>query len=169
MMYMHLAFIQVGTNSGDRHALLTKAKEWLDDAHITILESSSIYETAAWGPIIQPDFLNQLLRVNTSFTPDALMDNLLAIEEQMGRIRAEKMGPRIIDLDIIFYDNVVLHSEKVIIPHPLLQERKFILQPMAELNPAWIHPVLKKPIVQLLAECKDPLPVKKWIPQQNTF
>jgi 2-amino-4-hydroxy-6-hydroxymethyldihydropteridine diphosphokinase len=166
-MLPHIAYIQIGTNMGDRFASLNQARQLLSGEKLTIKNSSSIYETAAWGQIPQPDFLNQIICIHTSWNPDELMQHLLATEKKMGRIRTEKKGPRVIDLDILFFDDLILSSEIVTIPHPLLQERRFILEPMVELDPDFIHPVFKKSCIELLQTCEDPLPVKKWIAEQK--
>jgi 2-amino-4-hydroxy-6-hydroxymethyldihydropteridine diphosphokinase len=163
-MHPHLAYIQLGSNVGDRHAALVQAAVLLCNEKLMIHSHSSIYETAAWGSIPQPDFLNQILSVQTSLPPDQLMNHLLETEKKMGRVRTEKMGPRIIDLDILFYDDLALTSNLVTIPHPRIQERRFILDPMAELDPNLIHPIFNCSIIELLAVCKDPLPVTKWMP-----
>jgi 2-amino-4-hydroxy-6-hydroxymethyldihydropteridine diphosphokinase len=166
-MHPHLAYIQLGSNVGDRHAALVQAAVLLCNEKLMIHSHSSIYETAAWGSIPQPDFLNQILSVQTSLPPDQLMNHLLETEKKMGRVRTEKMGPRIIDLDILFYDDLALTSNLVTIPHPRIQERRFILDPMAELDPNLIHPIFNCSIIELLAVCKDPLPVTKWMPTEK--
>jgi 2-amino-4-hydroxy-6-hydroxymethyldihydropteridine diphosphokinase len=162
-MHPHLVYLQLGSNMGDRYAALVEAAALLCSEELIIHSSSSIYETAAWGSIPQPDFLNQILSVQTSLSPDQLMNHLLETEKKMGRVRTEKMGPRIIDLDILFYDGLILTSNLVTIPHPRIQERRFILEPMAEFDPNLIHPVFNQPIIELLQQCKDPLPVTKWM------
>lgn len=161
-MHAHLAYIQLGTNMGDRYAALAQAIQLMREEKLNIIRSSSIYETAAWGSIPQPDFLNQIVSLHTLLTPEQLMELLLETEKKMGRIRTEKNGPRTIDLDILFYDDLIFNSASVTIPHPLLHERRFILEPMTELDPDFIHPIFNKTINELLFLCKDPLPVKKW-------
>jgi len=164
---MHVAFIQLGCNLGDRPAALAQSKTLLRAAGIHIQNSSSIYETAAWGPIPQPDFLNQIICIQTTMDPLGLMEQLLAVEQKMGRIRTEKMGPRVIDLDLLFYDDLIFQSEALTITHPFVQERRFILEPMTELDPHFIHTVLQQSILQLLNGCKDPMPVKKHALQET--
>ncbi len=161
-MHSHLAYLQLGTNMGDRYAALLQATRLLSTENLIIKRSSPIYETAAWGVIPQPDFLNQIISVQTSLLPDQLMNHLHETEKKMGRVRTEKMGPRIIDLDILFYDDLILNSNLVTIPHPRIQERRFILEPMMELAPNLFHPILHQSITELLQNCKDQLPVKKW-------
>lgn len=125
------------------------------------IKASAVYETAAWGNTRQSAFLNQVIIIQTILSPDALMKTLLNIETGLGRIRTEKYGPRTIDLDILFYDNLVDHSPVVTLPHPAIQDRKFVLVPLAELSPRKIHPVYHKTIARLLHECADTLEVRK--------
>ena len=126
-----------------------------------IANKSSIYETAAWGNTKQASFLNKVISIRTKLPPDDLMKKLLEIEQKLGRVRTEKYGPRTIDLDILFYDSLIYHSAIVTLPHPAIQDRKFVLIPLAELSPGKIHPVYKKTISTLLKECADQLAVKK--------
>lgn len=120
-----------------------------------------MYETAAWGNTKQAAFLNQVISIRTNLPPDDLMKKLLEIEQKLGRLRTEKYGPRTIDLDILFYDALIYHSAIVTLPHPAIQDRKFVLIPLAELSPGKIHPVYKKTIRTLLNECADQLAVIK--------
>ena len=127
----------------------------------SIVNESSIYETAAWGNTKQASFLNKVISIRTKLPPDDLMKKLLEIEQKLGRVRTEKYGPRTIDLDILFYDALIFHSAIVTLPHPAIQDRKFVLIPLAELSPGKIHPVYKKTISTLLKECADQLAVIK--------
>lgn len=127
----------------------------------SIVNESSIYETAAWGNTKQASFLNKVISIRTKLPPDDLMKKLLEIEQELGRVRTEKYGPRTIDLDILFYDALIYHSAIVTLPHPAIQDRKFVLIPLAELSPGKIHPVYKKTINTLLKECADQLAVIK--------
>jgi 2-amino-4-hydroxy-6-hydroxymethyldihydropteridine diphosphokinase len=160
-MSEHIAYILTGSNLGDRMASLKQAGELIVKKGHTLLSSSPIYETAPWGPVPQPAFLNQVVKISTKMEPDALMQSLLDIENEIGRMRNEKMGPRIIDLDILFYDRIIYQSDILDIPHPRLQDRRFVLQPLADICPEYIHPALNKSINQLLAECPDQLNVTK--------
>jgi 2-amino-4-hydroxy-6-hydroxymethyldihydropteridine diphosphokinase len=126
-----------------------------------LLLVSSLYETAPWGKTDQPDFLNQVLLLETKFNPDTLLQVLLSIEEKDGRIRTVKNAPRTIDIDILFFNNLVVEKPGLSIPHPRIADRRFVLEPLNEISPEFIHPVLKKSIHQLLQECKDELGVKK--------
>lgn len=158
---MNTVFLLTGGNLGNRFFNLKQAKKLLQKTCGSIVKESSIYKTAAWGFTEQPDFYNQALQLQTNFLPEPLMQALLSVEKNMGRERAIKMGPRIIDIDILLMDDCVINTAIVKIPHPLLHERRFALTPLAEIAPDIIHPVFNKSIKQLLAECKDNLPVYK--------
>ena len=123
---------------------------------------SSLYQTAAWGNTNQPDFLNQVILVESNQTPSEAIQTVLSIEEKMGRIRTQKNAPRIIDIDILFFNKVVISEPRLIVPHPEIQNRRFVLIPLNELSPNFKHPVLKKSVHQLLLSCKDELNVKKF-------
>ena len=127
-----------------------------------ILRSSSIYQTSAWGNENQPDFLNQVLEVQTLLSAKDLMQVILEIEKEMGRIRTEKNAPRIIDIDILFYGRDIIHQPDLVVPHPVLHIRMFVLVPLNQLIPGFIHPVLLKTVRRLLKECPDNLDVKKF-------
>jgi 2-amino-4-hydroxy-6-hydroxymethyldihydropteridine diphosphokinase len=126
------------------------------------LQVSSIYETAAWGMENQEAFLNQVLEIETNLNPDELLQSILQIEEGLGRKRELKYGPRTIDIDILFFNDQVIDQEGLKIPHPQLQNRRFVLVPLNEIASNKIHPIFKKTISQLLAECPDPLTVNKF-------
>ena len=158
---MNTAFLLTGGNLGDRFQNLRDAYKAIEKDCGKIYSASSVYKTAPWGVTEQPDFYNQAIELQTFLAPDALMMALLSIEQKMGRKRAVKMGPRIIDIDILLMNGLVYHSPLLTIPHPHLGERKFALMPLAEIAPNVVHPVLKKSIAQILDECKDPLAVYK--------
>ncbi len=151
----------IGGNMGDRMANLTNAKKHIQQQIGNIELKSSIYETAPWGQTNQPDFLNQALLINTQLNADEVMNQLLAIENLMGRIRTIKLGPRTIDLDIIYYNNEVISTNLISIPHPKLAERKFVLEPLFEIAPNYLHPIFNKTNACLLKECGDSLAVYK--------
>jgi len=151
----------IGGNMGDRMANLKNAIIHIEQqiGHIELI--STIYETAAWGQTNQPDFLNQALFIHTKLNADVLMNQLLEIENLMGRIRTVKLGPRTIDLDIIYFNNEIIDTNLVTIPHPKISERKFVLEPLFEIAPNYIHPILNKTNACLLKECGDSLAVYK--------
>lgn len=126
-----------------------------------VIKSSPIYETAAWGNTNQQAFLNQALLIETKLSAEALMTAILVIEEKMGRIRTIKYGPRTIDIDILFFNKDLFNSDHIKIPHPELANRRFALEPLKDIAPAYKHPILKKTVRQLLKDCPDPLAVKK--------
>ncbi len=158
---MSTAYLLIGGNLGNRTAYLQQAIQLIGQYCGNIVHSSAIYETAAWGISDQPSFYNQALAVETTFEPEALMQQLLRIEEEMGRKRTVKMGPRIIDLDILLIDEQVISTGLLTLPHPALPFRRFALLPLNEIAPSIIHPVLHKSINQLLEECTDKLDVQK--------
>jgi 2-amino-4-hydroxy-6-hydroxymethyldihydropteridine diphosphokinase len=126
-----------------------------------LLRQSALYETAAWGNTNQPDFLNQALVVDTGKPAEEIMRLILLIEKDMGRKRSVKNAPRLIDIDILFYEKEIYNTGNLTVPHPQLQNRRFVLTPLNELMPQFIHPVLKKSIHRLLLICKDKLEVRK--------
>jgi 2-amino-4-hydroxy-6-hydroxymethyldihydropteridine diphosphokinase len=156
---MNNAFLLIGGNIGDRLKSLGLATNALEKIGKVISESC-VYETAAWGVTDQPSFLNKVLHIETELYAIELLKKLLEIEESIGRKRLVKFGPRKIDIDILFFNDDVVESEQLIIPHPQIQHRKFVLVPMNELQPTLKHPVLKKSINQLMLECPDQLDVK---------
>ncbi|MDE3253411.1 MAG: 2-amino-4-hydroxy-6-hydroxymethyldihydropteridine diphosphokinase [Bacteroidota bacterium] len=164
---MSIAYLLIGGNLGNRLAYLQKAGTLIEQNCGNIVHSSAIYETAAWGVRDQPGFYNQALAVKTSLSPENLMRKLLDIEREMGRERTLKMGPRIIDLDILLMDGLTMHTDLLTIPHPALPFRRFALLPLCEIGPELIHPVLHKSIRELLADCTDELDVQKKYPSAN--
>jgi len=158
---MNTAYLLIGGNLGDRAAYLQMAQTKIADTCGNITNTSSIYETAAWGNTSQPSFYNQAIVVSTTLSPEALMDQLLSIELEMGRVRDQKYGPRTIDLDILMIDGLIFNTEKLTIPHPQMHNRRFALLPMLEVAPTLIHPLLDQSIEDLLLNCPDTLDVQK--------
>ena len=156
---MNKAYLLMGGNVGDTLSSLQHAIDILATDYGTILQKSRIYRTAPWGKINQQVFLNQAVLLETALTADALLTGLLHTEETMGRKRVEKYGPRIIDIDILLYNNSVIKSPGLTVPHPQLQYRRFALAPLNEIASSIVHPVLNKTIQQLLQDCPDDLPV----------
>jgi 2-amino-4-hydroxy-6-hydroxymethyldihydropteridine diphosphokinase len=161
MQYMNNVYLLIGGNMGNRLQNLHQAVQWLQQACGPVQQVSSVYETAAWGKTDQPAFLNQAVQLHTTLSPQQLIKSILGIEEKMGRRRMEKNGPRIIDIDIIFYNQEVIDEPELTIPHPQLQNRRFALAPLQEIAANVIHPVLKKTVTELLEACTDTLPVQK--------
>jgi 2-amino-4-hydroxy-6-hydroxymethyldihydropteridine diphosphokinase len=160
----HRAFIGLGTNLGDRAANYRQAIQRIGQLpESRIVRHSSIYETEPVGDV-KGLFLNGVVEIETEMSADASMRRLLAIERAMGRRRSterksaarRKYRPRIIDLDLLFFDREIIHTTSLTVPHPRMHERRFVLAPMAELAPALIHPVLSVSISELLAGLKSP-------------
>ena len=158
---MHTAYLLMGGNIGNREEYLQQASQLISQLAGRVEKSSSIYETAAWGNTNQSAFLNQAIEINTPLTASELMTTLLLIEEKMGRKRLDKYGPRVIDIDILLFDQEVHATPHVRIPHPELPNRRFALEPLHELAPMLMHPILHQTVRELLTNCEDPLPVTK--------
>ena len=158
---MNTAYLLTGGNMGNREENLAIAYNHIAVQCGNIINSSSVYETAAWGKTDQPAFLNQALEIQTALTPRQLLKKILNIEKQTGRIRKEKYGPRIIDIDILLFNDEIHKFPLLQIPHPELQNRRFVLVPLAEIASEIIHPGLKKSIEELLAICPDKLKVSR--------
>lgn len=146
---------------GDSMTQLKKAAASIEKEIGKISRYSSIYQTAAWGMTDQPDFLNQVLVVETGFTAAQTMLKVLAIEKKMGRIRTVKNAPRIIDIDILYFGKEIIREKDLVIPHPAIPQRRFVLVPLNELSPQFIHPALNISNHRLLMKCPDKLDVKK--------
>ena len=158
---MNKVFIITGGNLGNKKTNLEYAASQIGKKIGHITQQSSIYETAAWGITDQPTFYNQVLAVNTEIFPEEIMQILLQIEKDMGRVRTIKNASRIIDIDILFFNNVIVNSENVTIPHKEIPNRRFVLAPLNEIASDLVHPILMKTIHELLKDCKDELEVKK--------
>jgi 2-amino-4-hydroxy-6-hydroxymethyldihydropteridine diphosphokinase len=144
-------FLALGTNIGDREANLCKARKALAPK-VTIIKESPIYVTPPWGFEDQPEFLNQVLEVQTKMLPGRLLAYLKRIEKKMGRLETFRNGPRLIDLDILFYGQRVVKRSKLCIPHPRLHERAFVLVPLKDIAPEFVHPVLNVTVETMLAK-----------------
>jgi len=154
-------YLLLGTNMGDRLALLKQALEEITEQVAPYTRISSIYETAAWGNVNQPQYLNQVVQVSTSLPPSALLEKTQAIEKKLGRKRLIKWEARFIDIDILFYGAQIIDTPDLQIPHPHIAERNFTLTPLAEIAPMLVHPTLKKTVTELLHQTTDRLPVHR--------
>lgn len=155
-MSENIVFIELGSNVGDRLNLIEQAKSLIIGMGCNIIQQSSIYETPPWGFEADQYFLNQIIQVTTALNASTLIIELLAIEKKLGRIRgSEGYESRTMDLDVLFFNNAVLSEENLTIPHPRLHLRKFVLVPMNEVAPNFLHPVLNLTINTLLLKCPD--------------
>ena len=157
---MNSTYLLIGGNLGNRIENLAMARSLIEKELGKIIKVSSIYETAAWGITKQPDFLNQILLIKTKFSPEKMMQLILSIENKMGRVRTQKNASRIIDIDILFFNDEIISNENLTIPHPEIQNRKFALIPLNEIASDLVHPVFKQSIKNLLSTSKDKLQVK---------
>ncbi|WP_090499846.1 2-amino-4-hydroxy-6-hydroxymethyldihydropteridine diphosphokinase [Pedobacter terrae] len=156
------AYLLLGGNLGNREANLKQAIELLNDKIGKVLAVSSLYETAAWGKTDQPAFLNQAVALQTNLSALEVLDLALSIEQELGRVRKDKWGERLIDIDLILFgDQIINMPDKLQVPHPHMQHRKFVMEPLAEIAPDVIHPVLGETILFISRNIDDPLEVKK--------
>lgn len=158
---MNTTYLLLGSNQQQPQQQLRVAQKHIAKKIGPVTRASSLYQTAAWGNTRQPDFLNQVIVVQTRMDAQQTITAILAIEKEMGRIRTKKNAPRIIDIDIIFFNKEIIDSGNLQVPHPRLQLRNFVLVPLNELSPNLKHPVLHKTIHQLLRICPDTLTVHK--------
>jgi len=159
------AYIALGSNLGDRAGNLLLAVRGMMEAAICVCRVSSIYETQPVSQVEQPPFLNMVAEVGNPLpAPEQVMARLLRIEFLLGRTRDIKDGPRTIDLDLLFYGDVESHTEFLMLPHPRLHERRFVLEPLVEIAPQLMHPTLKCTATELLASLQDDSAVKRWSP-----
>ena len=159
---MNKTYLLLGSNMGNSKAQLSKAIGNIEKQIGNVTRKSSLYATAAWGNTKQPDFLNQVIIVETELSAIQTMETILAIEKKMGRLRTVKNAPRIIDIDILFFNKEIIDQKQLIVPHPQIQNRRFVLVPLNQLSPNLIHPLLSKSVHQLLIHCPDKLNVKKF-------
>jgi 2-amino-4-hydroxy-6-hydroxymethyldihydropteridine diphosphokinase len=169
---MKIVFLGIGTNLGNRELNLEQAIARIEEFIGPVLMSSSIYETEPWGFQTEDKFLNLVVKAETKLTPSGLLGRILMIESLMGRVRGpDRYSSRLIDIDILLYEEMIIDEESLKIPHPLLQERRFVLVPLCDIASEMIHPVLKKSFSVLLETCTDESTVKKWTtrPQDNSL
>jgi 2-amino-4-hydroxy-6-hydroxymethyldihydropteridine diphosphokinase len=154
-------FLLLGSNLGNRQSFLQQAIDRIRQLAGIIVKQSAIYETQAWGKTAEPDYLNQVIEIQTSLLPCNLLKTILGIELELGRERKEKWGSRTIDIDILFYAHDIINEPDLVIPHPQLHNRRFTLEPLAEIAPGFVHPILKHTMLQLKFGLQDCLVVKK--------
>lgn len=158
---MNNVYLLLGSNlSGPKKQIANATKHLLKSIGI-IEKQSSLYQTAAWGKRDQPDFYNQVIVMKTTLSAISVLEKIFQIENIMGRTRSEKNAPRLIDIDILFYNNDIIETKQLTVPHPAIPMRRFVLVPLNELSPLMIHPVLHRSINELLIACTDELDVKK--------
>lgn len=160
---MEKVYLALGGNLGNVNDIFNKAIKEIENNIGTIISKSSRYETAPWGNKSQDNFLNQVILVESNQAPQSILQKLLELENKMGRFRNinDQNAPRTLDIDILFYGNKIINEGNLVIPHPRLHLRNFVLIPLLEIIPDFIHPLLKKSIRELLVENKDNLSVKK--------
>ncbi len=158
---MNTIVLSLGSNIGKCEENLNRVLEELQSIGCVILQRSSVYLTEPWGNANQPAFYNQVIEVATDFPSDKMMNEILSIEKKMGRERKQKWEPRIIDIDILFFNAEIIEDENLIIPHLHLHERKFVLVPLAEILPQKVHPVFQKKVAELLSFVIDQSSVEK--------
>lgn len=165
-------YLLLGTNMGDRVALLSRARLEITQEIGTLRCVSSIYETDAWGNKDQPRYLNQVVLAATPLQPSQLLEKINGIEKRLGRIRLNKWESRLIDIDILYYANQVVNDTNLQIPHPHLPDRRFALTPLQEIAPQLVHPILGKTTTDLLHLTSDQLAVRLFNPdtyEQHEF
>ena len=150
--FFHTAYLALGSNLGDKEANLRRALELVQQRGVEVVKTSSFICTEPYGVTDQPQFLNGVCEVRTSLAPLALLHTLLEIEQEMGRVRLRHWGERNIDLDLLLYEDVVMDTPELILPHPDMQNRDFVLLPLAEIAPELVHPVLHKNMRELKEE-----------------
>jgi 2-amino-4-hydroxy-6-hydroxymethyldihydropteridine diphosphokinase len=161
-MKQHTVYLALGSNLGDRLTNLKQAIAALPP-QMEVQAKSSVYETPPWGYEDQPKFLNQVIKVETYLDPGPLLKHLKRLEVTLGRQESFPNGPRQIDMDILFYDDLVLNSPSLVIPHPRLHERGFVLLPLMDISPDLVHPVNQKSVREMLAKC-DVVGIEKFAP-----
>jgi len=152
---MNTIFLQLGSNMGERNEYLQNAVTLIIEEIGIVQKKSKVYESVPWGVENQNNYLNQILQIRSEFSADEILVKVLRIEDKIGRIRNEKWGERIIDIDILFFNDLIVEKEGICIPHIHLHSRKFVLIPLNEIAPNFTHPKYNKTINELLSECKD--------------
>lgn len=159
---MNIVFLQLGSNLGNRKLLLQDAVFAIENRVGYIVEKSRIYESTPWRVEGQENYLNQIVKVKTALIADDVLSTILDIEKKLGRIRIEKWGQRLIDIDIIFYNDVIIETAQLCVPHKHMHERMFVLTPLQNIAPDMVHPKYNKTVEDLLQQCTDTQLVKEY-------
>jgi len=158
---MNDVYLLLGSNLGNRQQFLQKAIQYIENEIAPVIKASSVYETQSWGKTDAPDYLNQVILVQTNIPPQTILKKILDIEVSLGRRREEKWGSRTIDIDILFYGQAVINEPGLQIPHPELHKRRFTMEPLSEIAPQFVHANYKKSLLEMKNELQDSLIVKK--------
>jgi 2-amino-4-hydroxy-6-hydroxymethyldihydropteridine diphosphokinase len=159
---MNQVFLQLGSNLGEREHLLFSATTLINDKIGNVVSKSKVYESTPWRVEGQENYLNQIVKIDTEFTPELTLQFALEIEEKLGRVRIEKWGERLIDIDIIFFNDEIIETSDLCIPHKHMHERNFVLEPLNEIASDYMHPKYKKTIAELLEQSKDAEKVEEY-------
>lgn len=159
---MNTIYLLLGSNMGNSEQQLSDAILQIKQQIGKVTNKSSLYATAAWGNTNQPEFLNQVVMVQSELAALPLLENILFIEKKMGRVRTIKNAPRVIDIDILFFNKEIISTANLTVPHPEIENRRFVLIPLNELSPDFIHPVSGLTVHTLLKNCTDALDVKNF-------
>ena len=159
---MNIVFLQLGSNLGNRESLLQDAISAIEERVGKIIEKSKVYESAPWRDEGQENYLNQILKVKTEISADDVLSTILDVEKELGRIRLEKWGERLIDIDIIFYNDSIIETAELCVPHKHMHERMFVLTPLHNIAPDMVHPKYNKTVDELLQICTDTELVKEY-------
>jgi 2-amino-4-hydroxy-6-hydroxymethyldihydropteridine diphosphokinase len=161
---MKIVFLGIGTNLGNREKNLSEAISMIRENIGKVVKASSVFESEPWGFQSENKFLNMVVKIETKLSTSGLLGRILMIEAFLGRVRGEKQySSRVIDIDILFCEDIVIDEESLKIPHPRLHERRFVLIPLCEIDPEFVHPVLKRSLRELLEECGDKCQVSKFL------
>ena len=159
---MNIVFLQLGSNLGERELLLQDAIAAVEDRVGKVVEKSKVYESTPWRVEGQDNYLNQIIKVKTEMLADVVLSTILDVEKDLGRIRIEKWGERLIDIDIIFYNDAIIETAQLCVPHKHMHERMFVLTPLHNIAPDMVHPKYNKTVEELLKQCTDTQLVKEY-------
>ena len=159
---MNIVFLQLGSNLGDRELLLQDAIVAIEERVGEMIEKSKVYESTPWRSEGQKNYLNQILKVKTELQADDVLSTILDVEKNLGRLRLEKWGERLIDIDIIFFNDSIIETAELCVPHKHMHERMFVLTPLHNIAPEMVHPKYNKTVDELLKTCTDAELVKEY-------